>query len=150
MLQDAYCYSRPVHLVICLGTDWSMLQWSIESFHCPVLRRTFLYILRRLTSLINGTHTNQLPPVTHILLSMKINPNRFVLILTAVGWGGPDLIWGLTLAHIQFVRLLFTHPCICKGSPHTGCTNPLTAAPRASGFSLPLLCWYGGQKICRS
>ena len=75
ILHDAFCYSRLVRLVICLGTDWSTLQWSIEPFYCPVLGRTFPHIPRRLTSLINGTHTNQLPPVSHIPLSVKINHN---------------------------------------------------------------------------
>lgn len=114
ILQDAHCYSRLVHLVICLGTNWSTLQWSIEPFHCPVLERTFPHIFRRLTSLINGTHTTQLPPVSHILLSVKIKHNWPVLTLTAADWEGPGYIWALTLALIQFVRLLLTHSCLCK------------------------------------
>lgn len=87
-------------------------------------------------------HTNQLPLVSHILLSVKINHNWSSLVLTVASWERPSLIWALTLALIQFVRLLLTHSCLCKRSPHTECRNTQTAALWPSGCILStLLLW---------
>lgn len=116
-----WCSPYPTKYLLLLKTCTSCyLSWD-RLINAPVINRAFslscpwedLSTYPQKINIPDQWNTHK-PATSGFLLSVKINRNWSVLILTAVGWEGPGKIWVLTLALFQFVRLELTHSRPCK------------------------------------